>query len=106
MTCELERVNAGSTSILTVRFTDTTGALVAPASAQYRIDSVESGVQVRDWTAMAAGSEVPITLTEADNTMLSTRAVERREVTVVGVYGGGQITNRYRYEIEALRFYP
>ncbi len=73
---------------------------------EYRVDCADNRQQLRDWTTVAADSPLDIQLTPDDNeSVITTKAVEVHEVTVRAEYGGTQqITGKYRYEVENLRF--
>lgn len=84
----MEQVNERSTAYLAVTFKDKAGAAQQPTTASYRIDDVATGAQIRGDTALTPGTSVEITLTPADNAILSPRlAVEEHVVTVTGTYG-------------------
>ena len=98
----MQRVNEKSTAYLTVTFRDKAGAAQAPAAANYRIDDLTSGQQVREETEIASPtSTVELTLTVTDNTLLNPlAATEQRRVTVVGEYGAGDaVRSEYIYEV-------
>jgi len=97
----MECVNEQSTAYLTVSFRDKAGALAAPTSIVYRIDDEQTRAQIRGDTAVQPAATVEITLTPADNALLSpSLAVERHVVTVIGGYGADdQVSAQYVYEV-------
>lgn len=101
----METVTERSTAYLTVSFYDKAGALAAPASLTYRIDDVESNVQVRGDTTLTPANSVEITLTPTDNAILNlVGGNEQRRVTVTAVYGASdQLTDEYIYWVQNLR---
>jgi hypothetical protein len=104
----MESVNEQSTGYLTAGFKNEAGVLQAPNTVRYRIDDVDSGQAVRDWTSIAPGASVVITLTKDDNAILdTTREWETRRVTTEGVYGpADQVTGEYEYRVTNLHKYP
>jgi hypothetical protein len=106
----MESVNEKSTGYLTVVFKDGAGAEAAPSSARYRIDDVETGTELRDWTNLPnpVASSVEVTLTSADNAITNTTGKdETHVVTVEGTYGPeDKVTGEYLYRLVNLRKYP
>ena len=66
------QVNEGTTAYLSATFADKTGVAETPTTVVYRIDDVRSGTEIRGATAVSAASTVEITLSPADNRILST----------------------------------
>ena len=101
----MEQVNERSTAYLTVTFKDKTGADQQPTTASYRIDDVATGAQIRDDTDLTPGTSVEITLTTADNAVVSPRLeVEKHVVTVTGTYGEDDaVRAQYVYEVVNLQ---
>ena len=67
-----------STAYVTAAFLDKTGTAATPTAISYRIDDVATGQEIRDDTAITpAASTVEITLTPADNAMVSARGRSR-----------------------------
>jgi len=96
-------INEESTAYLTVTFKDKTGAASQPTTSRYRIDDVQSGAQIRNWTALApTAGVVEIILTVADNTILNPLAPsEGRVVKVEGTYGADdQVEDVFVYRIK------
>lgn len=102
-----ERVNEDTTSYLTLRFFDASGAPATPAAVQYRVDCLTNGRQVRDWTPVAGSlaDTIQIVLTPGDNAILSqANAGEQRAVQIIASYGAGeQFHGEHLYEIDNLR---
>lgn len=102
----MERVNEQSTAYVTATFRDKTGTAATPTAISYRIDDVATGQEIRDDTAITpAASTVEITLTPADNAVVSPRLeVERHVVTVTGTYGEDDaVRAQYVYEVVNLQ---
>ena len=101
----MEQVNERSTAYLTVTFKDKAGAAQQPTAASYRIDDVATGQEIRDDTAITpAASTVEITLTPADNAMVSaTRPIEVHALTVTATYGDADaVRGVYLFEVANL----
>ncbi len=98
------QVNEGTTAYLSATFADKTGIAEVPTTVVYRIDDVRSGTEIRGATAVSAASTVEITLSPADNRILSTaQNYEARRVTVVAAYGAAdQVTAEYVYRVMSL----
>lgn len=102
----MQQVNERSTAYLSVGFLDKTGAPQQPSSITYRIDDEATRTAIRDVTAVGApAATIELTLTPADNAILSpSLAVERHVVTVIGIYGADdQVTAQYVYEVVNLQ---
>ena len=101
----MEQVNERSTAYLTVTFKDKAGAAQQPTAASYRIDDVATGAQIRADTPLTPGTSVEITLTPADNAVVSPRLeVEKHVVTVTGTYGEDDaVRAQYVYEVVNLQ---
>lgn len=97
----MQRVNERSTAYLTVTPKDKNGEAQAPTTLMYRIDDVLSGTEILTDTSVAPGSTVEITLTPAQNRILSAaNSVERRRVTVTATYSASdQVCSEYVYEV-------
>ena len=100
-----DQINEDSTGYLTVTFLDKNGVAAAPVSATYRIHDVLSGTEIRAETAInPVAAQVELTLTPADNTLVSeANSTEPRRVTVVGVYGHADgVKADFVYEVKNL----
>lgn len=99
-------VNEGSTAILTVDFFDKDGNTAAPDTAQYRIDDVATGSSIRANTSIvASSSSVDVTLTAADNAMVTNSSdTEIHRVTVTASVAGQPVQNEYDYSVKNLEF--
>lgn len=104
----MQRINEKSTSYLNVSFRDKEGALAVPTSISYRIDCVTTGTAVLAPTALAAASEVEITITPTQNAIVtSSNATEQKRVTVTAVYGASdQVTSQFDYLVKNLSGVP
>ncbi len=100
----MEQVNERSTAYLTVTFKDKAGAAQQPTAASYRIDDVATGTEIRADTSLTPGTSVEITLTPADNAMVSaTRPIEVHALTVTATYGDADaVRGVYLFEVANL----
>jgi hypothetical protein len=81
-------IKEGSTRSFTVQWVDSGNLPLAPSSAQYRIDSITTGVVVRDWTdipAPVSPQTIKLALTDAVLTDSSLPS-EVHRMTVLGSY--------------------
>lgn len=97
-----------STGYLTVSFYDKADVLAVPVSATYRIDDPDTGAAIHAVTSLTPASQIEITLTKADNTILNENGKnEQRRVTVIGVYSAtDQVADEYIYKIINLAKVP
>jgi hypothetical protein len=73
----------GAACTLTAVFTDLAGAAFTPSSVRYRVDSIDLGAIVQDWTAvLLVSNPLTVTVTAAQNRMTTERTREWRRVTV------------------------
>ena len=88
-----ETINEGSTSQVTLAFTDITGAPLSITSGQYRIDDVDSGTTILGWTDLPSlGESVTVQITSDQNRIVRPHVeLERRMVTAKGVAGASVV---------------
>lgn len=101
-----DRANERSTWITNVAFTDENGNPVTPSAAEYRIDDVGLGIEIRGDTDISSLAEnIDIEWTPSDTTILDqTRAYETRCMTVKWSYAGSkQNTGKYLLDIVNLK---
>ena len=78
-----DRINERSSLTVIARFRDrATDADVVPTSVKYRIDCLNNGVEVQDWTAVAAAAEVSIVTTPENNKCVTRDELQRSLLTV------------------------
>lgn len=66
-------------------YADTTDpwVLTAPTTVKYRVDCLETGYPVRDWTTLTAGTSVSIPIASSDTQIFdNTHRRERKQLTV------------------------
>ena len=101
-----DRVKESSQHVLSVTFRDrATAANVTPTNIRYRIDDLNSGQAVLDWTSVSADDEITITITPTQNALRDqSRVCEVREVVVAADYGlATQYIDSVQYTLENLR---
>jgi hypothetical protein len=104
----IDTVNERKSWVTTVSFTDEDGAAITPTSAQYKIDDVGSGAEVRTATAIdSLDEEVDITWEPTDTTILDeSHLYELRRMTVEWQYGSPATlygTEEYLLQVKNLR---
>lgn len=81
----MSEVNEGSTSFLTISFTDQNGTAVTPSVARYRLD--KAGAAVKAWTAFTPSAAThTLTITPTENAIASSAPTEIMRVTVEWTY--------------------
>jgi hypothetical protein len=101
-----QEVSEGSSCVVAAAFTDSTGAALIPASITYRIDDLDSGAVILGATAVTPAASVSITVTAAQNALLSdTLACEQHQLTLTATDGNGDSVNApVRWGVE--RIFP
>jgi hypothetical protein len=98
----LDSYNERATVIVTVTFTDDTGALVTPDSATYRIDDKASRTNILPATPISPLDDtVDLTITSEQNAIIRPRKKEEiRTVTVEFDYDNDKHgTGQYEYKL-------
>lgn len=102
----MEIINENTTLIVRLSFKDENSIGVIPSAAQYRIDDVDSGAQILDWTSFTPSADThDLTITAAQNAiMASDREQEKKRVTVEITYGvtDNKATDEYVYVVKNL----
>lgn len=104
-----EQVSEGSVAYVEATFKDRTGALVAPASARYRVDCRTTGTALVVWTAISGVTSVQlIEIGSTVNAMvIAGNDLEVKTITVEATYNANdKITSDYDYFVKNLRNYP
>jgi hypothetical protein len=97
------RINEGEAIRLTVRPLTADLAATTPTTMRYRIDDLDQGNAVLDWTSLTPGTSVNVVLTSAQNALRNCRSVERRQVVVEAVDSESTLRRTYEYEIADLQ---
>jgi hypothetical protein len=88
MLARVRKYREGDSFSAVFRFFDDAWGLVTPTTARYRIDCLDSGVVVRDWTSTTAGQVVTIAVESADNKIQDDgNWFERKQMVVQGNFG-------------------
>lgn len=102
---EIKRLLEGSTATLAIVWKDEDGEAVTPSSVEYRIDCLTTGQEVRAKTSATPGADIAID--ENDTAILGAGGgIERRELTALAKWTGGQLPHVVRYDVVPLRGYP
>ncbi len=76
-------VNERVTLLQPISTRDTAGTLVVPDSIRYRIQDVESRIDIKPWTDLSLSSQQDIEVTPEENRIITdTNAYEERVITV------------------------
>ncbi|PKN05551.1 MAG: hypothetical protein CVU74_01090 [Deltaproteobacteria bacterium HGW-Deltaproteobacteria-9] len=106
----MEIINENSTLDLRLSFADESSVGVVPTAAQYRIDDVETGAQILDWTSFTpAAATHDLSITDAQNAIInSDLEKENKRVTVKITYGpqSKKATGAYIYTVKNLNKIP
>ena len=97
------RINEGEAFRLTVRPLSADLAATTPTTMRYRIDDLDQGTAVLDWTSLTPATSVNIIITSAQNAMRNGLCVERRQVVVEAVDSDGPMRRTFDYEIADLQ---
>jgi hypothetical protein len=96
MSLPTQRVREQTTTTLSIPLTDSAGSALSAASLTTltaTMTSLDTGAEVftdRDVKASLTAGVLALELTPADLTMLTTRSVERRVVTLSATYGSSK----------------
>ena len=97
-------VNEKSTFYLSITFKDKDGKAVAPTSATYRVDDVDSGTSVLSSTSISPAATVELKFAPTETSIIdSTNVYEKRKVTVTANYGtNDSVTKVFFYNVRNL----
>lgn len=101
----MRNVNEKGTLYVTVKFYDLDDDLFTPTSADYRVDCLTSGYEIRDWTAITPATSVTVTLTGEDNRIVDSRhSREIRQLVVRYVdEAGNEQKSQAQYRVDNLQ---
>jgi hypothetical protein len=99
-----DRINERSSLTVIARFRDRgTDADVTPSLVKYRIDNASNGVEILDWTSIAAAAEVSIATTPDQNDCTVRDETQRNRLTVAADFGlASQFNESFEYTIRNL----
>jgi hypothetical protein len=101
----MKSVNENGTLYITASFYDTANALFTPAAADYRIDCLTTGNEVRAWTDLTPATSVTIAVTGDDTQIYNennSREVRQLVVRYTDASGNSQ-TNQTQFRVDNLR---
>jgi len=105
----IDDVSEGSTSIVTVAFTDENGSPFVPTEVYAQIDCDTEGSAIRAETIVSSpASSMQITVTPAENDIHdTTNEFEIHEITIRATYGTGQqLTGNAKWKVRNLEYLP
>lgn len=102
-------INEQNSQSLVFNLEDEDGEPAVPERFEYRIDCLEGGEAIRDWTNVTPAAEIVVPLTSQDNAMVNAdREWETHVVTVRANYAGSgdpdYLTEEVRYRVKNLAF--
>ena len=101
-TTRRDRIQEGSRIVVTARFLDA-GSATTPTNVKYRIDNVDTGREVVDWTTVSTGTTASITIPGSLNECVTRLPVEQFQLQVAADY---ELATEYResflYEVRNL----
>ena len=94
-----DRISEGSQIVIVARFLDA-GSALTPTNVKYRLDNLETGRELLDWTTASAGTTSTITIPGSLNDCHTRLPVEQIQVTVAADYAlATQYLQTYVYEV-------
>ena len=104
----MDQVNEGTTSYLTVTFTNKAGIAEAPSSATWEAIDKRSGEVMQAATAITPAGTVEITIPSTVNAILEASLdSEIRRITVKASYGvSDEVTGQFDYKVINLSRVP
>lgn len=104
-----DRVNERSSLVVTIKTWDDSlpdeWTAQVPTNLYYRLDNLNTGAVVLDWTSITADDETSLTVTPDQNAITDTcRAFQTMQISVAADYGlSTQCINDFRYQIKNLQ---
>jgi len=100
------RIAEGDALRLTLRVLSPDLALIAPTTLRYRIDDLNQGSAVLEWTTLTPTATTNVIVTSAQNAMRSGLSVERRQIVFEASDSDGPQRKTYEYDISNLQGIP
>lgn len=97
------RINEGEAFRVTIRALTADLAASTPSTMRYRIDDLDQGNAVLDWTTLTPATSVNVIVTSAQNAMRNGLCVERRQIVIEATDSDGPIRKVIDYEIQNLQ---
>jgi hypothetical protein len=97
------RVNEGEAFRVTLRPLNADLAATTPTTMRYRLDDLNQGCAILDWTALTPATSVNVVITSAQNAIRNGLCVERRQLTFEASDSDGPIRRTLDYDITDLQ---
>jgi hypothetical protein len=97
------RIREGEAFRITIMALTENLAAATPTSMRYRIDDLNQGSAILDWTSLTPATSVNVVITAAQNAIRNCGYVERRQIVVEASDADGPIRNTMEYDIQDLR---
>jgi len=97
------RIHEGESLRFTLRALSADLAVVTPTTARYRIEDLDQGSTVTDWTTVTPATSMAVTISGATNAIRNSMGVERRQVIAEATDSDGTIRRTLDYEISDLQ---
>jgi hypothetical protein len=99
----IPRIREGEAFRITIMALTENLAAATPTSMRYRIDDLNQGSAILDWTSLTPATSVNVVITAAQNAIRNTMCVERRQIVVEAADADGPIRSTLEYDIEDLQ---
>jgi len=97
------RIREGEAFRVTVRALTADLAAATPSEMRYRIDDLDQGNAVLDWTTLSPATSVNVIITAAQNAMRNNLCAERRQLVFEASDSDGPIRKTLDYDIADLQ---
>jgi hypothetical protein len=97
------RINEGEALQFTLRALDSTLAVVTPTTVRYRLEDLDRGSTITDWTTVTPATSMTVTISGSTNSIRNGCSVERRQVIAEATDIDGTIRRVLSYEISDLQ---
>lgn len=97
------RIREGEAFRVTIRALNADLGATIPTTLRYRIDDLNQGNAVLDWTTLTPATSVNVIITGAQNAIRNGLCVERREIVIEAADSDGAIRKALDYYIEDLQ---
>lgn len=97
------RITEGAAFRVTLRPLNADLAATTPTTMRYRIDDVDQGIAILDWTSLTPATSVNVVITSAQNAIRNDLCVERRQLVFEASDSDGPIRRTLDYDIENIQ---
>lgn len=97
------RIREGEAFRVTVRALTADLAASTPTTMRYRIDDLNQGNAVLDWTTLTPATSVNVIITAAQNAMRNGLSIERRQLVFEASDSDGPVRKTLDYDIADLQ---